>query len=378
MERSSDALRRDLTGKGVAHMQQHITERGPLHNGDGTLARPGYATSLLWDYDRSRVKAPKFRIKEWDYYLINDDRFAVALTLGDLGYMGLLSASVINLGQGSSITQTAMTPFPMGRFALPNRSDAGTSHFQNGRVLFDFEVAEGKRRLRVHFKNFHDGHDLAVDALLDEEPRDSMVIATPWEGHKHAFYYNQKIMAMRASGSFRWGTFVHGFAPDDSFGLLDWGRGAWTYDNTWYWACAQGWQDGYGGVGRKDYRFGMNLGYGFGDTSAASENMVFIDGVAHKLGRVDFGIPTLPDAEHARRTDKRYDLMAPWHVTDDEGRLDLTFTPKHDRIDYMNFGIIASDQHQVFGTFDGVVMIGGHPFRIANLKGSAEVIHNKY
>ena len=40
----------------------------------------------------------------------------------------------------------------------------------------------------------------------------------------------------------------------------------WTYDNVWYWAAAQGHQAG--------HVVGLNLGYGFGDTTAASENMV--------------------------------------------------------------------------------------------------------
>ena len=58
---------------------------------------------------------------------------------------------------------------------------------------------------------------------------------------------------------------VHEFDPAEALGLLDWGRGVWTYDNVWYWAAAQGHQAG--------HVVGLNLGYGFGDTTAASENM---------------------------------------------------------------------------------------------------------
>ena len=184
---------------------------------------------------------------------------------------------------------------------------------------------------------------------------------------------------MRARGSFKKGRLVHGFNPDNSFGLLDWGRGVWTRDNTWYWAVAQGWQGPFDEEGRGTVRFGLNLGYGFGDTSAASENMLFVDGVAHKLHRVDFGIPEKPDAAQATKTVDRYELMQPWHMTDDEGRLDLTFTPILDRVDWMDYKVIRSDQHQVFGRFDGTVTLDGHrPFAVSNLVGSAEVIHNVY
>ena len=66
-------------------------------------------------------------------------------------------------------------------------------------------------------------------------------------------------------------------------------------------------------------------------------------------------------------------------MTDGEGRLDLMFTPAIDRIDYMDFKLIRSDQHQVFGTFDGTVVLDdGTRFPIEGLRGSAEVIHNVY
>ena len=350
--------------------ETRLTE-GPLHHLDGKLAECGWATSLLRAYDRDRIKAPKRRIKEWDYYLVNDDEFAVALTVADMGYVGLISASVMDFAQATSHTASVISPFPMGRFKLPATSAEGVTSFENNRVSFRFEVAGGQRRLNVWFAGFDGGDDLTFEAVLDEEPRDSMVISTPWAEDPLAFYYNQKIVAMQARGSFKKGLLVHGFCPENSFGLLDWGRGVWTRDNTWYWAVAQGWQDG--------RRFGLNLGYGFGDTSAASENMVFIDGAAHKLHRVDFGIPEKTGGAHAKKTADRYQLMQPWHMTDDEGRLDLVFTPLLDRVDWMDFKLIRSDQHQVFGRFDGAVTLDdGSTLLVENLLGSAEVIHNVY
>ena len=346
-----------------------IEKSGPLHKGDGSLACPGYAFSPLLEYRRRRIKASKWRIKEWDYYLINDDDYAVALTLGDMGYLGLISISLIDLVNKTYKTTSTISPFPFGRFHMPETSEKGVSQFENGRVSMRFEVENDSRRLRATFKKFDGNEDFSFDAILSEIPHDSMVIATPWKEDKLAFYYNQKIVAMRARGSFRKGKLVHGFNYDNSFGLLDWGRGVWTRNNTWFWACAQGWQD--------NKCFGLNLGYGFGDTSAASENMVFIDGQATKLGRVGFGIP-IKNKDAAKIAD-RYDLALPWHVTDDENRLDLVFTPVLDRIDYMDYKLVFSDQHQVFGTFDGhVVLDDGSVFDVRALKGSAEVIHNVY
>ena len=73
---------------------------------------------------------------------------------------------------------------------------------------------------------------------------------------------------MRASGKVMYDGKVYELSPETDFGGLDWGRGVWTYDNIWYWGSGSGEVDG--------HRFGFNIGYGFGDTSAASENVIFM------------------------------------------------------------------------------------------------------
>ena len=352
-----------------AHGQVRLTAAGQLLDQSGMLMRPGYATSLLLEYNRDAIAASRLRIKEWDYYLVNDGGYALALTIGDMGYAALISASLLDFQEGAYTTQSTMGALPLGRLRLPRTSAAGVTRFKDKRVKMSFEVAQGMRLLSVEFADFRDGAPLSAEIVLDREPRDSMVIATPWLEDDSAFYYNQKIIGMRAIGRFTLGEEAHDFCEDSSFGLLDWGRGVWTRDNTWYWSAAQGLQDG--------HVFGFNLGYGFGDTSAASENMVFVDGVAHKLGRVDFGIP-VRDAASATVAE-RYFLLRPWHMTDDEGRLDLMFTPDLDRSDFMDFKAIVSDQHQVFGLFDGWVKLDdGTRFAVHGLRGFAEAVHNRY
>ena len=55
---------------------------------NGEIAEAGWSRSQVWEYSRKDIKAPKFRIKEWDYYLIVGDDFAVATTISDDGYVG--------------------------------------------------------------------------------------------------------------------------------------------------------------------------------------------------------------------------------------------------------------------------------------------------
>ena len=346
-------------------MSDHlIVGSGPLLDAAGHLREPGYALRPPFDYNREVIAAPAFRIKDWDYYLVNDEQYAVALTFSDLGYVGLVSASVMCFADDTFKTTSETVVLPLGRMGVPRSSDVGDVDWKNNRCSVRFVHVPAGRRLSFSMANFEGDDDLEVEVLLDQVPRDSMVICTPWADDPAAFYYNRKIVGMRARGGFRRGALFHEFSPADSLGLLDWGRGVWTYDNVWYWAAAQGHQAG--------HVVAMNLGYGFGDTSAASENMVFVDGHAHKLGRVDFGIP--------KGADGAYRYLEPWHVTDDGGRLDLVFSPRIDRTDYVNAAdVIVSDQHQVFGTFAGTIVLDdGSPLCVDGLRGSAEHIHNKY
>lgn len=357
-------------GKDRAHGHAHdhrIQMTGNLLDGQGRLREAGFACAPPFLYNREDIAAPAWRIKDWDYYLVNDDDFALALTFSDLGYLGLVSASVMDFAARTFKTTSEVVPFTFGSFRLPRRSSRGDISWSNPRCRVEWHhVGAGgqARRLSFRMARFDGDSDLEAELYLDREPADSMVIATPWAEDPAAFYYNQKIIGMRARGGFRAGGLFHEFEASDALGLLDWGRGVWTYENTWYWAAAQGYQDG--------RLIGLNLGYGFGDTSAASENMAFVDGVCHKLHLIDFGIP--------RRADGTYDYLAPWHMTDDEGRLDLVFTPQIDRTDNIDVAnVIVSKQHQVFGLLTGkIVLDDGSELRVRDLRGSAEHICNRY
>ena len=82
-------------------MRNHeiITEQ-ELLDAKGNIAEPGWSRRQLQRYDRGQIKAPRFRIKEWDYYLVMGDDFAVACTISDDGYVGLQSVSLLHFAEG--------------------------------------------------------------------------------------------------------------------------------------------------------------------------------------------------------------------------------------------------------------------------------------
>lgn len=340
-----------------------ITSVHPLLDERGILAEAGYSKRELLTYNRFAIKANPWRIKEWDYYLISNNEFAVALTIADNSYMGLISASLLDFKKPSQLTTSIMTLAPGGKMKLPSSSKSGDAVFRNKRVKAEFYNDGSKRQLNFKMKKFHQTDDLFVELELFDEPEESMVIATPFKEDKKAFYYNQKINPIRAKGKVLFAGHEYLFDPADSFAVLDWGRGVWTYKNTWYWGSASGLIDG--------VPFGFNIGYGFGDTTAATENMLFYQGRAHKLDDVNFQIPI--------NKENSEEYMKPWTFHSSDGRFEMTFHPIIDRYAYSSVLFISSNQHQVFGRFSGkVILDDGKEIIVKDLLGFAEKVSNKW
>ena len=344
-------------------MNQHLLTKGPLLDAQGHLVEAGYATSLVRRYDRKAIRGGSLRIKEWDYYCAISGDIVLALTIADNSYMSLDSVSLINLQTGFQHTWSAMGVMTLGKRNFPSTSVKGDVAVETPKYALRFENDGEKRVLTARVDNFKDGKPLTARLTLTDVPRDSMVIATPFPKKATAFYYNQKINCLRASGDVTFDGQTHAFDPASSFAVLDWGRGVWTYSNTWYWGSASGLVDG--------VRFGMNLGYGFGDTSKASENMLFYDGIAHKLEEIVFHIPQTADGKD--------DFLRPWKITSSDDRLNLVFTPILDRASCTSAVVIESDQHQVFGRFDGTAVLDdGTVLEIRELIGFAEKVKNRW
>ena len=105
--------------------QQQITTKHPLLDENGHLIEVGYAKRLLLDYDRKTIKANSLRIKEWDYYLIYNNDYAIALTIDDNSYMGLVSVSVLDFKNKTDVTKSYMFWLPFGEVGFPSSSKDG-------------------------------------------------------------------------------------------------------------------------------------------------------------------------------------------------------------------------------------------------------------
>lgn len=346
-------------------MQHEITKKQKLLDSNGNIAEPGFAKKLLWQYSRADIKAPKMRIKEWDYYYIGNKDFALCLTISDSGYVSCLSVSLLEFGERPmQLNDSELGFFPLGKLNLPNTSECGDIHARVGTADMHFENDGKTRRLHGTYDNFCNTKKCCVfDVTLTDFPEESMVIATPFNKDKH-FYYNQKINCMRASGFCEFDGKRYEFnAGNGSLATLDWGRGVWTYDNTWYWGSGQMVLD-------DGSLFGFNIGYGFGNTSAASENMLFYNGKSHKLEDITFNIPM---------NNGEYLYTQPWTFSSSDGRFEMEFKPIIDRQSPVDLKFLCMIPHQVFGLMSGkAILDDSTEIIIKDRLVFAERVHNKW
>lgn len=333
-------------------MQRQFMQPGPVLDEKGS-PYPGYSTKSILKYERKAIKASPFRIKEWDFYQISDYSKCLQFTIGHAAYAGQAGIMFFDFAKGERLAEKGtFLVLPFNSLHLPENAEEKhviSYHKKAGELRF--EVNETVRRLYCKWEDFE------ADLVLTRQNSNSLVINIPFDESPKAFYYNQKINCMLAEGTVKYAGREYRFLPEASFGLLDWGRGVWPFHNEWYWSNGTGYIDG--------RIFGFNLGRGFGNTGAATENILFYGDLVCKLGEVRF--------------DMSPDYMLPWHIYDLEGKLDLTLRPVYDRTTRTRLLWVDNCCHQMFGEFKGrAALEDGTELKIDNIISFAEHAVNNW
>ena len=344
-------------------MQIELTQPGPLLNAQGHLTQVGWSRQPLLECNLENAHfyalrfLQRFRVKRWDYYAIFTPQCFFSATIADLGYAGNVFVYMLDFASNELHEEGLVIPLGRG-IQLPRDSMTGETAFVNRQASLRFQAEDGMRRVFVDWPGYHKGRGIKTEIALTCPPEhESMTIVIPIGAKR--FYYNRKINCLPARGYIHYGDIDEEVYPHESLGSLDWGRGVWEYRSFWNWASASG----YLPDGRT---IGLNLGRGFGDLSRATENCVVLDGRIHKLARVNFDY-------------QPGEYMRPWRFADNEGRLDLTFTPFHERVARTALAVIDSEVHQIFGRYTGHAQVDdGQEVQVRDLIGFAEEHHARW
>ena len=294
--------------------QHRVEAAGELLSADGRLREPGWAPRQLLRWNAGNVHDPA-RLRQWDFYSFLGNDAAVNLTLVDLGFMQVCSAAAVELATGAR-RETLLIRGPHDLLSLSTAAFGDSSFTLNGATAMSFSA---------------DGIEVDIPAtLLGDAAHGSFVLqrdaaapylslATPFRENPFFFFFEQKVPTLRVTGSLAIGDKTFSF--DGAPAVLDWGRGEWPSAVTWRWAAGVG--DG----------IAFNLGQGFGDDSAGTENLAIRGTAAEKLDRVAW----LPG----------------WKF---EGSgVSLVLTPDASEDSGLDLGTKYQKLHKVYGTFSGTI-----------------------
>ena len=117
---------------------QTLLTQGDLLDEQGRLAQAGYAYSLVKKYDRTKIKASKLRIKEWDYYAVTDGEIFLCFTIADIGYISMASVNLVDTHARSCKTSVAVGLLPLGKTGFPSTYERGDVSLRIGGKKLSF------------------------------------------------------------------------------------------------------------------------------------------------------------------------------------------------------------------------------------------------
>jgi hypothetical protein len=269
--------------------------------------------------------------------------------------MGHVGISIVSIKDHRRTTHNSDSLFSLGRFALPPDSEEGSIKIRERNTALDFiRMKQGTRIIKVDFPRFsHHRHLRGEVVLIPAFPEaQSIVTVSPCRRDKYAFRYFRCSPWFIAEGVMQFGTAEIYFSKDNAWAVYDWKREVRPKRDIRYWAAACGMAEG--------RLVGFNVGYGFSDSSAGTENAFFVDGIVHKLDQVTFHIPPA-------------DWLDTWKFTSNDKRLEMTFTPSQERKEKRNVLFYSTNCRQVYGTFSGqAVLDDGNSITFLNITGFAE------
>ena len=310
-----------------------ITNKKELLDPRGHLATAGYAKHMNFIYDKAAVKCPPLRLKEWDFYQVHfDGRYVLQLTLGHVSYATQIGVTILDLATGERHEMNKVTARNASfiRNMPVNPEVPHTLRYFSKNTLVQFDVTDKHRRLSVTMTDSV-GIKAEVNLQLTNVNinKEKMVIAIPFSSPRQ-WYLNYKENCFVANGYCR----IEDVSYDikDGFGLLDWGRGVWPYHHEWVW--------GNGGTVVNGKHFGFNIGWGFGNTDAATENMFFYDNKAYKLGIVT-----------------EINMGDNYRYVDLDKRFVFSVEPIYDNFTKTNMLWVHNKCHQLFGKWSGYIVL---------------------
>ena len=336
-------------GINMQHAEREIVVSTPLCDAKGNLnpAAIGYAKKPLVDCN---LTGHFMRKKKWNYWCIYGEEILFSATISHLDYAAVCFVYFFEYETQRFFEKTVVVPLG-NKVKMPTQV-LETVSFESNDLTINITYLDGDTHLSVRSEDF-DGESLLAELTIHHPIEDeSLNVVIPW--NRKTFQFTAKHHTLPTTGIVKIGEKRFSFSEEESFAVLDYGRGIWPREATWNWGMASQRING--------YRLGLNFGGQWTDGTGMTENAVFVNG---KMTKISEDVLFEYDSSN---------FMKPWTIkTKFSNDVDLKFTPFHERIAETNAKLIISNVHQMIGYYEGTVKIAPDKIlRIRNMIGCIE------
>ena len=173
----------------------------------------------------------------------------------------------------------------------------------------------------------------------------------------HHFMYTHKA-PMPIEGYIQIGQEKFEYDQTRDLAIMDEHKAFYPHATDWYWAS-------FAGFDEKGRIVGLNItdNFTYSDQQNWNENGIWVGDKLSMIGLAKF------DFDHD-------DPSKPWHITEENGRVDVEFIPDGRKTQKFNLLVASMDYYQQFGKFRGFIIDDtGEKHDIKNFYGPAEEYH---
>jgi Protein of unknown function (DUF2804) len=237
-----------------------------------------------------------------------------------------------------------------------NPTPYGNTYWEKDGEYISFNYKNGIRYLDFYFKNKIVVAPISGSLQLTQ-PNESIAVVRPFF-EPGQFFYENKVFGMPTEGKIKVNNESLTFEKSQTSAILDWGRGVWPKFGTWYWGFAHGIAQG--------KNIALNMSYGYGDDSKGTVNGLLVNGKVQKLDKIKWIFD-------------QHNLMRPWRVTSNDGRVNLVFQPKSFVPVDLDVLVYFAKLKKLYGTFSGEIELDdGSVLRVNNFYGFTENLLYKW
>lgn len=330
------------------HAEKEIQVPTSLCDNKGNLNPEaiGYARKPIIDCNLS---GHFMRKKKWNYWCVYGEDILFSATISHLDYAAVCFVYFLEYETQRYFEKTVVIPLG-AKVKMPTQV-LETLNFANSELRIHISHFDGDTHLSVTSPDF-DGERLQAELTIHHPADDdSLNVVIPW--NRQMFQFTAKHHILPTTGVVKIGDRRYTFNEEESYAVLDYGRGVWPREATWNWGMAS--------QRMRGRRIGLNFGGKWTDGTGMTENAIFVDGVMTKIH------------EDVLFEYDRNDFMKPWTIRSKFSEtVHLTFTPFFERVANTDAKLIRSEVHQMIGYYNGTIKLENCSLRISQMIGCVE------